>query len=114
MHYITPDLEIVQSTSLAVSSHQTSILQEEEKAPLSYNSKILILALSGIGDAIMFSPALSILRNSFPEHTIDLLTMFKGTVDVYAENKDINKIHFWNFLKKKSIRITEISVIIKT
>ena len=100
MHYITPDLEIVQSTSLTISSHQTSILQEEEKAPLSYNSKILILALSGIGDAIMFSPALSILRKSFPEHTIDLLTMFKGTADIYAENKDINKIHFWNFLKK--------------
>lgn len=45
----------------------------------------------------MFSPALSILRKSFPEHTIDLLTMFKGTADIYAENKDINKIHFWNF-----------------
>ena len=39
--------------------------------------KILILALSGIGDALMFTPALKLLRQSLPSAQIDALVMFK-------------------------------------
>jgi len=39
--------------------------------------KILILALSGIGDALMFTPALKLLRQSLPSAQIDALIMFK-------------------------------------
>ena len=60
--------------------------------------KIIIFALSGIGDALMFSPALKLLRQRFPDARIDLLAMFKAVAELYQRNPDINTVHFWNFL----------------
>jgi len=56
--------------------------------------KILILALSGIGDALMFSPALKLLRRSLPSAQIDMLVMFSGAKDIYQNNPNLsNLIH---------------------
>ncbi len=60
--------------------------------------KILILALSGIGDALMFTPALKLLRQTYPDVQIDALVMFKAVKDMYERNSDINKIHYFEFL----------------
>ncbi len=60
--------------------------------------KILILALSGIGDALMFTPALKLIRSSFPDARIDALVMFKAVKDMYERNSDINKIYYFDFL----------------
>ncbi len=60
--------------------------------------KILIIALSGIGDALMFSPALHLLRKKFPEAQIDLLAMFKGVEEIYLRNRDISSVHYSNLL----------------
>jgi heptosyltransferase-2 len=59
---------------------------------------ILILALSGIGDALMFTPALSLLRKSLPDARIDALVMFKGVNDMYERNKDIDNVYYFDFL----------------
>jgi heptosyltransferase II len=59
---------------------------------------ILILALSGIGDALMFSPALHLLRKKFPKAQIDLLSMFKGVEELYTRNSNVNTVYYWNFL----------------
>lgn len=61
---------------------------------------ILILALSGIGDALMFTPALKLLRKSLPDAQIDALVMFKGVKDMYERNEDINNVHYFDFLKQ--------------
>lgn len=61
--------------------------------------RILIIALSGLGDALMFSPALKLLKDRFPDATIDLLTMFGATRDIYKSNPAINNIIYRNFLK---------------
>jgi heptosyltransferase II len=61
--------------------------------------KILISALSGIGDALMFSPALKLLRQKYPEAQIDLLSMFKGVEQLYAGNPDIDNVIHWDFIK---------------
>ena len=53
--------------------------------------KILILALSGIGDALMFTPALKLLRQSLPTAQIDALVMYKGTKEIYENNPNLNK-----------------------
>ena len=45
--------------------------------------KILVIALSGIGDALMFTPALSALKKKYPDSEIDVLVMFKGVKDIY-------------------------------
>ena len=62
--------------------------------------KILILALSGIGDALMFTPALKLLRQSLPSAEIDALVMFKGTKEIYETNPNFNKVIHFDFLKE--------------
>ncbi|MFZ2324917.1 MAG: glycosyltransferase family 9 protein [Ignavibacteriaceae bacterium] len=62
--------------------------------------KILILALSGIGDALMFTPALKLLRKEIPSAQIDALVMFKGTKEVYETNSDLNKVIHFDFLEQ--------------
>lgn len=66
--------------------------------------KILIIALSGIGDALMFSPALKLLRKKFQDAQIDLLTMFKGVQEIYLRNPDVNNVLYWNFLKENPFK----------
>ena len=66
--------------------------------------KILILALSGIGDALMFTPALRLLRESQPTVQIDALVMFKGTNEVYQTNPNLNSIIHFDFLKEGAVK----------
>ena len=65
--------------------------------------KILILALSGIGDALMFTPALKLLRQSLPSAQIDALVMFKGTKEIYQTNSDLSNVIHFDFLKEGAL-----------
>jgi heptosyltransferase II len=65
--------------------------------------KIIISALSGIGDALMFSPALKLLREKYPTAQIDILSMFKGVEELFTRNPDINHVIHWDFLKQKPL-----------
>lgn len=62
--------------------------------------KILVNALSGIGDAIMFTPSLKKLSEDLPEAEIDALVMYKSVQDIYERLPFVNKILYWNFLSK--------------
>lgn len=66
-------------------------------------SKILILALSGIGDALMFTPALRLLRQNTSAQ-IDALVMFGGVKDIYSRNKDIDNVIHFDFLKSGAVK----------
>jgi len=66
--------------------------------------KILVIALSGIGDALMFTPALNLLRKSYPDAQIDALVMFGGVKDIYERNSNINKVYHFNFLKEGALK----------
>ena len=98
------DLTILSSTSLHLSMHDASILKENIKAEVKKGDRILILALSGIGDALMFTPALRLLRDTYPDTQIDVLTMFKGIEDIFSANPDISNVLYWNFLKESPIK----------
>ena len=65
--------------------------------------KILILALSGIGDALMFTPALKLLRQSLPSAQIDALVMYQGTKEIYKASPNLNKVIHFDFGIKKKI-----------
>lgn len=65
--------------------------------------KILILALSGIGDALMFTPSVILLNKHIPEAQIDALVMFRGVKDIYERINLINEVHYFNFLKEGRI-----------
>jgi heptosyltransferase II len=62
--------------------------------------KILILALSGIGDALMFTPALRLMRQALPDARIDALVMYGGVKDIYERNTDLNSVTHFDFMKK--------------
>ncbi|HLG32908.1 MAG TPA: lipopolysaccharide heptosyltransferase II [Ignavibacteriaceae bacterium] len=66
--------------------------------------KILILALSGIGDALMFTPALKLLKTKLPEAQVDALVMFEGARDILSSNPNINRVHHFNFLKEGKLK----------
>ncbi|MCX6152201.1 MAG: glycosyltransferase family 9 protein [Ignavibacteriales bacterium] len=66
--------------------------------------KILIIALSGIGDALMFTPALKLLKINYPDAKIDALAMFTGVKDILSRNEYINEVLFYNFLKQGTVK----------
>ena len=62
--------------------------------------KILVVALSGIGDALMFTPALKLISVAEPDSEIDALVMLKGAKDIFERNKNINKVIYFDFLRE--------------
>ena len=60
--------------------------------------KILVIALSGIGDALMFTPALKLLRKNLPDAEIDALVMYRGAQEIFSSNPNLNKIIHFNFM----------------
>lgn len=59
--------------------------------------KILIISISGIGDSLLFSPALKLLENSFPEAEFHVLVMFKSVANYFSRFSAIKKIHYYDF-----------------
>ncbi len=66
--------------------------------------KILIIALSGIGDALMFTPALKLLKKNLPGAQIDALVMIKGAEGIYSLNPNLNQIYYFDFLKEGTLK----------
>lgn len=66
--------------------------------------KILVNALSGIGDAVMFSPALAVLKKHLPASQIDMLVMFEQVGKIYRSNPNVNKIYFIDFLHQSKFK----------
>lgn len=66
--------------------------------------KILINALSGNGDALMFSPSLRLLKEKIPSAEIDMLVMFKSVKEMYEHSPFVNKIYHINFLKQSKLK----------
>jgi len=64
-------------------------------------NKILILALSGIGDALMFTPAVKELRRIYPNSVIDAVVMYGGVKDIYSRLSYFNNIYHFNFINQK-------------
>lgn len=62
--------------------------------------KLLVIALSGIGDALMFTPALTLLKENIKELEIDALVMYKGVKDIYERTNYFSKIHYFDFLNE--------------
>lgn len=69
--------------------------------------QILVNALSGIGDALMFTPALSLLKKELPSAKIDALVMLKGVRDLYNNLDEINDVHYFDMLNSPKITTTK-------
>ncbi|HEY3250013.1 MAG TPA: glycosyltransferase family 9 protein [Ignavibacteria bacterium] len=66
--------------------------------------KILINALSGIGDAVMFFPALALLKKHRPDAQIDMLAMFSQVRDIFSNSPLLNKIYHIDFLHQSKFK----------
>lgn len=66
--------------------------------------RILINALSGIGDAVMFSPALAVLKKHLPGSQIDMLVMFQQVGEIYKLNENVGEIFFIDFLHQSKFK----------
>ena len=62
--------------------------------------KILINALSGIGDALMFTPSLKLLKKAYPDSEIHALIMIKPVNEFYQRNSAIDKIIYFDFISE--------------
>ncbi len=60
--------------------------------------KILILALPGIGDALLATPMIERLREAKPDAEIHAFVMFTSTREMYKADPFIDKVHHFDFL----------------
>ena len=65
--------------------------------------KILVNALSGIGDALMFTPALSIIKKELPDAQIDAFVMFKGVKDLCESLDEIDNVYYHDMITSSKI-----------
>jgi len=67
--------------------------------------KIIIISLSGAGDVLMATPMIRGLRKRFSDAEIDVLVMQgKITKELLENNKDINKIIYFDFMKNGIVK----------
>jgi ADP-heptose:LPS heptosyltransferase len=66
--------------------------------------KILVIAMSGIGDTLIATPLLHELRANFPDAQIDVLVMWAGAKDLLEGNPHINRVHQKNMIKVGVLR----------
>ncbi len=61
--------------------------------------KILLIAMSGIGDTLIATPLIHELRANFPDARIDVLVMYPGAKDLLEGNPSVNRIWQKNIIK---------------
>jgi len=62
--------------------------------------RILVNALSGIGDALMFTPSLKLLHEKFPNYQIDMLVMFNPVKELFQVSPYVKNVYFVDFLNQ--------------
>ena len=60
--------------------------------------KILLIALPGIGDALLATPMIELLRRAKPDAEIHALVMFSATKEMFEHDPCIDYVHFHDFL----------------
>ena len=66
--------------------------------------KILVIAMSGIGDTLIATPLLHELRANFPDAQIDVLTMWGGARDLLDGNPHVNRVWQKNMIKEGALK----------
>lgn len=62
--------------------------------------KILVVALAGIGDALIATPLLHELRANFPEAVLEALVFWPGSKDLLEGNPHLDAVHQRNLVKE--------------
>jgi heptosyltransferase-2 len=67
-------------------------------------NRVLCMCLSGLGDAILFSPTISELKKAHPCLAIDVLVMFRAVESIYAADPAVSQVHYVDFLNQSAPR----------
>jgi len=70
-------------------------------ASASVPSRIIVFCLPGIGDTVLFTPVLALLRRMFPRARIVAVTMFRGTEHILSTNPDLDEVRHFDFFNAK-------------
>lgn len=62
--------------------------------------KILVLCLPAIGDGLMITPMIKVLRKKFPKAEIDVACMMTGVQYVFKNNPYVNKVYYLSIYSK--------------
>jgi heptosyltransferase II len=66
--------------------------------------RILINALSGIGDALMFTPSLKLIHEKMPNYQIDMMVMFNPVKELFQLSPYVNHVYFVDFLNQSKFK----------
>jgi len=66
--------------------------------------KLLIICLPGVGDSLLYTPAIHSIKKKYPHCSLEVLVMFKGAAQLYEKNPQVNKIHYFPFIQKGIIK----------
>src|ERR1041385_5114030 len=66
--------------------------------------KILVIAMSGIGDTLIATPLFHELRANFPGAQIDALVMWAGAKDILEGNPHVNRVWQKNMIKEGALK----------
>ncbi len=66
--------------------------------------KILVMALPGIGDALMCTPAIELAKKFRPDISIDVLTMYKGAEEIFKRMEEVEQTYCFDFMKEGFFR----------
>lgn len=62
--------------------------------------KILLISLAGIGDTLLFTPAIKVIRRNFPNAEIVAMVRHKGALEILENNPNVDELIIWDFLEK--------------
>lgn len=62
------------------------------------------MCLSGVGDALTFTPFLRLLKQARPDLQIEVLVMFRASQQMMERNPDVSAVHFVDFLNDNALR----------
>lgn len=71
--------------------------------PISPVNRILVIALSGIGDTLIATPFIQELRYHFPEAEIETLVLWPGARQILEGNPHLNRVFQHDFLRRTKL-----------
>ena len=72
------------------------LLGKINKYFLKHNNKILIMHFGGIGDVLMCTPAVRLLRKCYPNSKINFIVADRTATAILKRNQDVNEIQFFH------------------
>jgi heptosyltransferase II len=76
---------------------------DENIIELPLSPKILILALPGVGDTLLATPAIAALRNAHKDAKIHVLVMFNASKEILRGNLHINSVKYFPMIEKGAL-----------